>query len=91
MKELVCDVVIGFSGLLIFLNWGGMISAIYSKKCYSFAPPFMAGLASMIAMLVQPNMQIRALSWIPLVLDPSIALAMSCIAFNYFRRKHQNK
>jgi hypothetical protein len=48
MKELICNVVIIFSGIFILGNWSGLAGSYYSKKNYSFAPPYLAGLFAMV-------------------------------------------
>ena len=68
-------------------NWGGLIGSFYSKKNYSFAPPFLAELSAMVAMLVHPNLELHRFSLIPPILDPSIGLALSFLAFKYLKRR----
>ena len=90
MQEYICNAVIIVSGIFILGNWSGLVGSYYSKKNYSFAPPFLAGLAAMVAILVHPTSELHRFAWIPLLLDPSIGLALSFLAFKYLKRNRND-
>ncbi len=81
-EEWVLDSVIGFNALLILGNWG-VLHARFSaaprngrNSHYSFAPPFLAGVAASCAMLIHPRPGVYRFCWVPLALDPSIGFSL---------------
>lgn len=65
------------SALLIPLNWlsvvGAMIEARHGRNGhFSFAPPFLCGIAGAVACLVCPLPGVWRWAWIPPLIDPSI-------------------
>lgn len=65
------------SALLIVCNWGGLVSASRAGRGYSFAPPWLCGVAGAMACVVCPAPGIWRFAWVPLVLDPSIVLLVA--------------
>jgi hypothetical protein len=70
------------SALLIPLNWLSFVGWLIAvrrghKGGHSFAPPFLCGIAGAVACLVCPWPGVWRWAWLPLVLDPSIALLLA--------------
>ena len=62
------------ASLLLFLNWGGLIDALRKRRNFSFAPPWLCGLAGAVACWACPVEEVQAFWWLPLVIDASISL-----------------
>ncbi|WP_457322645.1 hypothetical protein [Roseateles sp. P5_E11] len=71
---------LGVCALLIVANWGSLIDAAFRKRSLSFAPPFLSGLLATLLIAMHPDVEVRAFWWLPLLLDPSIAFALSATA-----------
>jgi hypothetical protein len=79
------------SALLIPLNWLSFIGKAIAvrrghKGGYSFAPPFLCGLAGAIACLLCPWPDIWRWAWVPLLLDLSIVLLLVCCVLHVVAR-----
>ena len=71
---------LGICGLFIAANWGSLIDAMFKKRSCSFAPPFLSGLLATLLIATHPDVGLRVFWWIPPMLDPSIAFALSVTA-----------
>ncbi len=70
------------AALLISLNWLSFIGWVVAVRRghtggHSFAPPFLCGVAGAVACLVCPWPDAWRWSWVPPLLDPSIALFLA--------------
>jgi hypothetical protein len=79
------------SALLIPLNWLGFIGWMAAvrrghKGGYSFAPPFLCGIAGAIACLVCPWPGVWRWAWVPLLLDLSILLLLAAAVLHVVAR-----
>lgn len=79
------------SALLIQLNWLSFISWAIARRRgnkggHSFAPPFLCGIAGAIACLVCPWPGVSRWAWVPLVLDLSILLMLTCCVLHVLAR-----
>jgi len=79
------------SALLILLNWLSFIGYVVAvrrghKGSHSFAPPFLCGVAGVIACLVCPRAGVWHWAWVPLILDPSIALLLASSVLHVMAR-----
>jgi hypothetical protein len=78
--------------ILMLINWLALVSAMRSRRNYSFAPPLLLGIAAAIAVLLHPVHEMRSFAWIPLIVDPSIGLPISCIFWRHLKNiKSANK
>jgi hypothetical protein len=70
------------SALLILLNWlivgEAAVEAVRHGKSrrFSFCPPFLCGVAGAVACLSCPWPGVWCWAWLPVLLDPSIALLL---------------
>ena len=80
------------SALLIPLNWIIVIEAAIEvtrrgkSRSFSFAPPFVCGIAGAIACVACPWPNVRSWAWLPPLLDPSIALMLACLVLHVVAR-----
>ncbi len=79
------------SALLIPLNWlsfvGWLIEARRGRKRnFSFAPPFLCGIAGAIACLICPWPDVWRWAWVPPLIDPSIALLLVAVVLHAVAR-----
>ncbi len=87
MSIWAANVVLGVSAFFIVGNWIGIIGATYTKVSYSFALPFVAGIAGMLAALAHPSPAVSSLAWLPLALDPTIGFALCWFGMAYLKKK----
>ena len=86
--EWALDTVIAFNALFILGNLQCFYAKVRhrAKSGYSYAPPFLAGLAASAAMFVHPRSAVYRLSWVPLAVDPSISIALVYAAWRKLTR-----
>ncbi len=78
--------------LLIIGNWlivigAGVETIRHSKsKSFSFCPPFLCGIVGGVAVLVCPWPGSWRWAWLPLILDPSVALLLLCVPLHVIGR-----
>ncbi|RYH62377.1 MAG: hypothetical protein EON54_09385 [Alcaligenaceae bacterium] len=78
-SQVVLTGLIGVYGLFIALNWISFIDAMINNKGYSLAPPWLCGIIGSAAMFFYPGGALAKISWLPLMLDPSIGFLLTCL------------
>ena len=79
------------SALLIPLNWLSFIGWVIAVRRghtggYSFAPPFLCGVAGAVACLVCPWPGVWRWAWVPPLLDLSMLLLLGCCVLHVVAR-----
>jgi hypothetical protein len=80
------------SFLLILGNWAIVIGAAVEaakrgkSRTFSFAPPFLCGIAGAIASFVCPIPEVRRWAWLPPLVDPSIAIMLVSVILHIVAR-----
>jgi hypothetical protein len=78
--------VIGICAVFMLFNWGGLIGATIGHRRYSFAPPFLCGILSALALLIWPGYSLRWWALAPLFVDPSIGFCFIVLALQKVRK-----
>lgn len=83
----IANFLIGLCAFFIALNWIGLLGALSSKANFSFAPPFLAGIAGCLVALAHPSATVNELAWVFIVVDPSIGFALGVTTVVYLKKK----